>query len=157
MRKSKRAINATATEMMTPPSELPSHFTIAKVVKAEGKNIWTVDCGNGNNQLVEMPPRFRSTFWLRRGAFVVVDRAAFSDRDNKLFGEIANIVGDEKAWRKCPYWCVLLLLVQGDVSLNYWCCRPCEFPKTMITTPPSSVADSHTGQSPITLDLVQDP
>ncbi len=34
----------------------------------------------------------------------MVDTASLADRENKLGGEIVNVVGDEKAWRKMSYW-----------------------------------------------------
>jgi hypothetical protein len=46
------------------------------------------------------------TVWIKRGSFVVVDTSAMADRENKLDGEIVNIVRDEKAWRKMAYWYV---------------------------------------------------
>jgi len=33
-----------------------------------------------------------------------VDCSSLADRDNKIGGEIVNLVGDEKAWRKMRYW-----------------------------------------------------
>ena len=54
--------------------------------------------------LAELPAKFRSTFWLKRGSYVVLDTASLAARDNKLAGEIVNLVGDEKAWRKMSYW-----------------------------------------------------
>jgi len=36
-----------------------------------------------------------------------VDTKAFDDRDNKLGGEIVNVVRDVKQWRKETYWSVL--------------------------------------------------
>ncbi|KAK2865380.1 hypothetical protein FQN49_003626 [Arthroderma sp. PD_2] len=41
---------------------------------------------------------------MKRGSFVVVDGTALEDRDNKLSGEIVNIVRDDKAWRKAAFW-----------------------------------------------------
>lgn len=41
---------------------------------------------------------------MKRNSYVVVDTNALDDRDNKLAGEIVNIVRDEKAWRKAPFW-----------------------------------------------------
>ena len=34
----------------------------------------------------------------------MVDTIALANRENKLDGEISNIVREEKAWRKMPYW-----------------------------------------------------
>jgi probable RNA-binding protein EIF1AD len=44
--------------------------------------------------------------WIKRGSFVVVDTSALADRENKLDGEIVNVVRDEKDWRKMAYWYV---------------------------------------------------
>jgi len=54
--------------------------------------------------LVELPARFRNAIWLKRGSYVVVDTSAFSARDNKLGGEIVNVVREEREWRKMGYW-----------------------------------------------------
>lgn len=35
---------------------------------------------------------------------MVIDTKALADRDNKLDGEIANVVRDERQWRKESYW-----------------------------------------------------
>lgn len=32
------------------------------------------------------------------------DRKVFGDRQNKIDGEIVNVVGEEKRWRKMNYW-----------------------------------------------------
>ena len=104
MRRSKRAINATAEDTLTPPDVLSGSHVIARIVKGEGKNIWKVHLPTAESVLVELPNRFRSTFWLKRGSFVVVDRSAFQDRKNQLFGEIVNLVGNEKLWRKQSFW-----------------------------------------------------
>jgi probable RNA-binding protein EIF1AD len=54
--------------------------------------------------LVELPARFRSTIWIKRGGFVLVDLDAMKERENKLDGEIVNVVRNEKEWRKQTYW-----------------------------------------------------
>lgn len=105
MGRPKRSFLTTAEETSTPPTTLDDGHQIARVLKAEGKNLYSVKiCGQAEPLLVELPSRFRSQIWIKRGGFVVVDRAAFEDRENKLDGEIANIVRDEKKWRKQPYW-----------------------------------------------------
>jgi len=100
----RRKVLATAEETLTPPDELSQGQTIAKVIKATGKNIYQVEFPSKESVLVELPARFRSTIWMKRGSFVVVDMNALEDRDNKLQGEIVNIVRDEKAWRKASFW-----------------------------------------------------
>jgi probable RNA-binding protein EIF1AD len=97
-------IESTANETLNPPTKLKDGWVICRVEKAEGKNLYTVKDPKGTVLLVELPARFRSTIWVKRGSFVVVDIAAFEGRENKLNGEIQNVIGDEKIWRKMPYW-----------------------------------------------------
>ncbi|EUC42972.1 hypothetical protein COCMIDRAFT_39018 [Bipolaris oryzae ATCC 44560] len=100
----KRKVLATIDSTITPPDELsPNHF-IARITKAEGKNLYSAELPDGKPVLAELEPKFRSTVWIKRGSYVVVDTSALADRDNKLDGEIVNIVRDEKAWRKMSYW-----------------------------------------------------
>ncbi|KAL4741961.1 hypothetical protein BDV11DRAFT_167649 [Aspergillus similis] len=100
----RRKVLATAEETMFPPDELAQGQEIARVIKATGNNIYSVQFSSKQTALVELPAKFRSTIWMKRGSFVVVDTNALDTRDNKLGGEIVNIVRDEKAWRKAHYW-----------------------------------------------------
>lgn len=100
----KRKVLATAEETLTPPNALNGHQQIARVTKAAGNNLYSVELPSKESLLVELPARFRSTIWIKRGSYVVVDTEALEDRDNKLSGEIINVVRDEKAWRKADYW-----------------------------------------------------
>ncbi|MCJ1423132.1 hypothetical protein MMC29_001013 [Sticta canariensis] len=105
MPRPKRNFLATAEETSHPPNSLEIGHGIARVQKAEGKNLYTVQVPDQVEPLlVELPSRFRSQIWIKRGGFVVVDRSAFENRENKLDGEIMNVVRDEKQWRKQPYW-----------------------------------------------------
>ena len=107
MGKPKRNLLATAAETSSPPAILDEDHIIALVKKAEGNNLYSVELPSGTKPLlVELPSRFRSQIWIKRGGYVVVDRSAFDDRENKLGGEIANVVRDEKQWRKQAYWSV---------------------------------------------------
>jgi probable RNA-binding protein EIF1AD len=107
MGRPKRDILATAQESSTPPATLSVNQFIARVVKAAGNNLYAVESSSGETMLVELPSRFRSTIWIKRGGYVLVDTTAFTERDNKIAGEIANVVRDEKQWRKESYWYVL--------------------------------------------------
>lgn len=100
----KRKVLATIDSTITPPDELPPNHFIARITKAEGKNLYSAELPDGKPVLAELEPKFRSTVWIKRGSYVVVDTSALADRDNKLDGEIVNIVRDEKAWRKMSYW-----------------------------------------------------
>ena len=104
MPRPKRHLLATAEETSNPPTALEPSQAIARVVKGEGKNLYLVELPNTKSLLVELPSRFRSQIWIKRGGFVLVDTTAFEDRENKLDGEIVNVVRDEKQWRKQAYW-----------------------------------------------------
>jgi len=97
---------------MTPPSSLTPTQSLARVVQAAGNNLYRVELPTSSTLssdasktlLVELPARFRSTIWIKRGGFVLVDTAAAAERENKLDGEIVNVVRNEKEWRKEKYW-----------------------------------------------------
>lgn len=100
----RRKVLATVEETLTPPDQLTASQQIARVTKATGNNVYLVELPSKESILVELPARFRSTIWMKRGSYVLVDFDAIQDRDNKLKGEIVNIVRDEKQWRKETYW-----------------------------------------------------
>ncbi|KAL8764645.1 MAG: hypothetical protein Q9209_007950 [Squamulea sp. 1 TL-2023] len=105
MARPKRRFLATAQETSSPPAALDDNHAIARVRMAEGKNLYLVDLpSNAKPLLVELPSRFRSQIWIKRGGYVLVDTAVFVDRDNKLDGEIINVIREEKEWRKQSYW-----------------------------------------------------
>lgn len=100
----RRRLLETAEETLVPPDEISEGQLIARAIKAIGNNLYLLQLPSRDTILAELPPRFRSTIWIKRGSFVLVDRNALENRDNKLGGEIINIVRDEKAWRKAYYW-----------------------------------------------------
>jgi probable RNA-binding protein EIF1AD len=79
---------------------------------------------------------------------VVVDTSALADRENKLDGEIVNVVRDEKAWRKMPYWYVTgcrEVDVYMMLTLYY---RPKEFAKKSTYVEDSDEEESTVGKMP---------
>ena len=104
MPRPKRSILATYASTSLPPASLSPTQILVRVIKAEGKNLYTVSTPAGETLLVELPARFRSTIWIRNGGYVLVDTARFEERENKLGGEIENVVREERAWRKMSYW-----------------------------------------------------
>lgn len=100
----RRKLQATVEETLTPPEQLEDGQLIARIIKAAGKNLYNVELSNTKILLVELEAKFRSTIWLKRGGYVVVDTTTLADRDNKIDGEIVNVVRDEKRWRKASYW-----------------------------------------------------
>lgn len=106
MGRPKRQVLATIEDTITPPDVLPDSHLIARIVKAEGKNLYNAELPAGKPILAELEAKFRSTVWIKRGSYVVVDTSSLAERDNKLDGMIVNVVRDEKAWRKMAYWYV---------------------------------------------------
>lgn len=106
MGRPKRNLLATANETIHPPARLEEGLVIARIKKIEGNSLYEVELPSKEALLVELPPKFRSQIWIKRGSFVVADTAAFAARNNKLDGQIVNVVRDEKQWRKQPYWFV---------------------------------------------------
>ena len=115
MGKPKRnAVAAAAQESMTPPEELTGSQSIARMVKAEGNNLYTCELPNKKTITVELETRFRNAVLFRRGGYVLIDLASMEERPkgSRVVGEIVNVVRDEKAWRKKPYWYVPLTFAQ---------------------------------------------
>lgn len=104
MGRSKRDVIAAADETSTPPASLTDTQSIARVVKAEGNSLYTCSLPNNKTILVELPSRFRNTIWMKRGGYVLIDTQHADIRQNKIGGEIINVVRDEHKWRKQPYW-----------------------------------------------------
>ncbi|KJY01954.1 eukaryotic translation initiation factor eif1a-like protein [Zymoseptoria brevis] len=104
MPKPKRNIEAVAEETLTPPDTLTADQKIARVKGAAGNNLYNLELPSGEVLLAELPAKFRSTIWIKRGNYVLVDSAGLADRGNKLGGEIVNIVRDERTWRKKEFW-----------------------------------------------------
>jgi probable RNA-binding protein EIF1AD len=104
MPRPKRNVLAAAQAASEPPTSLPEHHRIARVIKAEGNSLFSVTLPSEEILLVELAAPLRNTFWIRRGGYVIVDTAALADRDNKLSGEIVTVLMQEKNWRKTDYW-----------------------------------------------------
>jgi len=106
MTRPKRNVFAAAEETSTPPSALATTQSIAQVIKAEGNSLYSCSLSDSKKVLVELPARFRNTIWIKRGGYVLIDTKDADVRQNKLDGEIINIVRDEHVWRREPYWYV---------------------------------------------------
>lgn len=108
MPRPKRSVLAAAEESTTPPAALEADQSLARVVKAEGNNLYLCRLPNQKEILVELAQRFRNTVWVKRGGYVLAQRFPADQQDGRgrVVGEVVNVVGDEKAWRKQPYWFV---------------------------------------------------
>ncbi|KAK8090722.1 S1-like domain-containing protein [Apiospora phragmitis] len=96
MGRPKRDIRAAAEESMTPPDTLSENQSLARVIKAEGNNMYGCLLPSRKTVVVELADRFRNTIWIKRGGYVLAK--------SRAEGGISNIVRDEKAWRKQSYW-----------------------------------------------------
>ncbi|KIV93352.1 hypothetical protein PV10_04569 [Exophiala mesophila] len=101
---SRRRLRNTVAETLTPPDTLTQSQSIARVIKANGKDLYTVQTPESQTLLVELDSKFRATVWIKRGGYVLIDTSNTDDRENKIQGDIINIASDEKMWRKQPYW-----------------------------------------------------
>ena len=102
----KRQLLATVESTLTPPDVLTEGQTIARVTTGAGNNLFNAELPGGKTVLVELEPRFRNTIYIKRGSYVLVDSNTLAERENKIDGEIVNVVRDEKMWRKMGYWYV---------------------------------------------------
>nr|XP_036580365.1 eukaryotic translation initiation factor eif1a-like protein [Colletotrichum truncatum]KAF6788277.1 eukaryotic translation initiation factor eif1a-like protein [Colletotrichum truncatum] len=93
---------AAAEETLTPPDNLEKNQAIVRVIKAEGNNLYNCELPNKKDLVFELAQRFRNTIWIKRGGYVLAER--YDEPDGRVMGEIINVVRDEKAWRKQPYW-----------------------------------------------------
>ncbi|KAK5628318.1 hypothetical protein RRF57_004033 [Xylaria bambusicola] len=104
MARPKRNLHAAAEESTTPPDALTPSQSVAKVIKAEGNNLYSCSLPSQQIVLVELAARFRNTIWIKRGGYVLVDLTPPDEKKGKVEGEIANVVREEKEWRKQSYW-----------------------------------------------------
>ena len=104
MGRPKRNIFAAAEETSTPPPALTAAQSIARVIKAEGNSLYSCTLPNQKIVLVELEARFRNTIWIKRGGYVLIDTKEADVRQNKIDGEIINVIRDEHLWRKESYW-----------------------------------------------------
>jgi probable RNA-binding protein EIF1AD len=110
MGRPKRSIAAAAEESLYPPDELTPTQSLARVIKAEGNNLYTCELPNNKTVLLELGQKFRNTVWIKRGGYVLIDVGSADDRktSTRVVGEIINVVRDERQWRKQAYWSVVL-------------------------------------------------
>ena len=150
MGRPKRDVRAAAEATTTPPDELAASQSLARVVKAEGNNLYSCSLPDSRMVLVELASQFRNTIWLRRGGYVLVDLVPVADQRRKVEGQIVNVVREEREWRKQSYWSVAILGPAPNLSLSMLTatCRPKEFAKPTFGDDDSEEEESNVGKMP---------
>lgn len=106
----RRIVQAAAAETVTPPDALSETQAIARITGAIGNNIYTADLPSRKSLKVELATKFRSTIYMLRGTFVLIDTQEHAELDTRLDGKIINIVREDRTWRKMGYWYVYTML-----------------------------------------------
>ena len=106
MPRPKRDIQAVAQETVHPTQTASQDLRpLPELKQSAGNNLYHLELPTSEVILAELPARFRSTIWIKRGSFV--PGRYFCTRGSGETSSVArfvNVVRDEKAWRKMSYW-----------------------------------------------------
>ncbi|KAG0303636.1 putative RNA-binding protein eif1ad [Dissophora globulifera] len=79
------------TDILTEVPELEEGQRFARVLGTRGKNVHDVQFSDGDELLVNLPPKFRSLVWVKRGSYVIIQPADEDDR-TKVGGDITAVL-----------------------------------------------------------------
>ncbi|KAF8979096.1 hypothetical protein BGZ46_005807 [Entomortierella lignicola] len=79
------------TDILTDIPEIEEGQQFARVLGTRGKNIHEVQLKDGQELLVNLPPKFRSLVWVKRGSYVIIQHADEEDK-TKVAGDIVAIL-----------------------------------------------------------------
>ncbi|KAG0019890.1 putative RNA-binding protein eif1ad [Podila clonocystis] len=79
------------TDIITDIPELEEGQQFARVLGSRGKSIHEVQLPGGAEILVNLPPKFRSLVWVKRGSYVIIEPAEEEDK-TKVAGDIAAVL-----------------------------------------------------------------
>ncbi|KAF9992228.1 hypothetical protein BGZ80_004139 [Entomortierella chlamydospora] len=79
------------TDILADIPELEENQQFARVLGTRGKNVHEVQFKNGEEILVNLPPKFRSLVWVKRGSYVIIQPAEEEDK-TKVSGDIVAIL-----------------------------------------------------------------
>lgn len=106
-------------ELGEPPSELRDNEVLVSVIKPRGNNLYDVSVPASEVErcpllssedhkslaiLVNMPPKFRNTIFVKRGGHAIISLYEDSEEESKVKGDFCNIVTNQREWAKYPYW-----------------------------------------------------
>ncbi|KAG0328901.1 hypothetical protein BG004_002450 [Podila humilis] len=80
------------TDIITDIPELEEGQRFARVLGSRGKNIHEVQFSNSEEGiLVNLPPKFRSLVWVKRGSYVIIEPAEEEEK-SKVAGDISAVL-----------------------------------------------------------------
>lgn len=101
---SRTKLHSLSRETAVPPDALLPTQAIARIVSNDGRNLYTVSLPGGKTLRAELDPKFVNTVWMKRGGFVLVQIRDDAAEGGKIPADIVNVVREERAWRKMPWW-----------------------------------------------------
>ncbi|KAF9179720.1 putative RNA-binding protein eif1ad [Haplosporangium sp. Z 767] len=92
-------------DILTEVPELEEGQRFARVLATRGKNIHEVQFSDGEELLVNLPPKFRSLVWVKRGSYVIIEPAEEQDR-TKVGGDIIAVLFPDhiKHYKQVGIW-----------------------------------------------------
>ncbi|KAG0280982.1 hypothetical protein BGZ95_007657 [Linnemannia exigua] len=82
---------AATSDILTDIPELEEGQRFARVLGTRGKNIHEVQFPDNDELLVNLPPKFRSLVWVKRGSYVIIEPAEEEDK-TKVGGDIIAVL-----------------------------------------------------------------
>ncbi|KAG0367885.1 hypothetical protein BC939DRAFT_439387 [Gamsiella multidivaricata] len=93
------------SDILTEVPELEEGQRFARVLGSRGKNVHEVQFLEGQELLVNLPPKFRSLVWVKRGSYVIIQPAEEEDK-TKVEGDIVAVLFPDhiKQYRQQGIW-----------------------------------------------------
>ncbi|KAG0290046.1 putative RNA-binding protein eif1ad [Linnemannia gamsii] len=79
------------SDILTDIPELEEGQRFARVLGTRGKNVHEVQFSDNQELLVNLPPKFRSLVWVKRGSYVIIEPAEEEDK-TKVGGDIIAVL-----------------------------------------------------------------
>ncbi|KAF8938542.1 putative RNA-binding protein eif1ad [Haplosporangium gracile] len=93
------------SDILTDIPELEEGQRFARVLGTRGKNVHEVQFSDNQELLVNLPPKFRSLVWVKRGSYVIIEPAEEEDK-TKVGGDIVAILFPDhiKTYKQQGIW-----------------------------------------------------
>ncbi|KAF9585382.1 hypothetical protein BGW38_002639 [Lunasporangiospora selenospora] len=95
-----------SSDLLTDTPELQEGQLFARVLGSRGKNIHEVQFPDGQEILVNLPPKFRNLVWVKRGSYVIVQPAEEEEQKTKVAGDIVAVLFQDhvKQYKQNGIW-----------------------------------------------------